>query len=108
MDFDRLEITELDDTTIITVDGDLEITTIKPFEKWILDYGKDTNKNIHIDFSKVDYLDSSGIAVLIRLSKLLKVKKKKLTLAKLSDKIKQILELSSLVDDLEQNQIEIV
>ena len=108
MDLERLDITELDTAVIITVDGDLEITTIKPFEQWIMDYGNKCEKDIVLDFSKVEYLDSSGIAVLIKLSRILKVKKKKLTLTKLSEKIKQILELSSLVDDLEQNKIEIV
>ncbi len=108
IDPNNFQITDLEKVTIIAVDGDLEITNIKRFEEWILDIGNKTNKDIALDFSKVNYLDSSGISVLLKLSKILRQKKKKLQLTKLPERISQILELSSLVDELEENKIEII
>jgi anti-sigma B factor antagonist len=99
------DVTELDSAVIIEIGGDLEMTTIKDFKEWILNYAREKSKDIILDFSKVDYLDSTGISLLINLSKLLQIKKKKLQLTKLSKKISLILELTSLVDDLEQNNI---
>jgi anti-sigma B factor antagonist len=99
------DVTELDSAVIIEIGGDLEMTTIKDFKEWILNYAKEKSKDIILDFSKVEYLDSTGISLLINLSKLLQIKKKKLQLTKLSKKISLILELTSLVDDLEQNKI---
>ena len=108
IDPNNFEITDLDKILIITIDGDLEITTIKRFDEWIIALANKTAKDIVLDFSKVNYLDSSGISVLLKLSKLLRSKRRKLKLTKLPERISQILELSSLFDELEEHQIEVV
>jgi stage II sporulation protein AA (anti-sigma F factor antagonist) len=108
IDPEKFEITDLEKVLLITLDGDLEITTIKRFEEWIIALANNTSKDIALDFSRVNYLDSSGISVLLKLSKLLKSKRKRLKLTKLPERISQILEISSLVDELEQHHIEIV
>ena len=57
-----------------------------------------TDKDIEIDLSEVDYIDSSGVGVLISLLKLQKKKEKELIIEKVSSKVLNVLKLSSLSD----------
>ncbi|HOS41486.1 MAG TPA: STAS domain-containing protein, partial [Spirochaetota bacterium] len=51
----------------IVVSGDIEMMTIKEFKEKLFEIGQNANKDVEIDLSKVDYIDSSGVGVLISL-----------------------------------------
>jgi len=82
----------------VIVNGDIEMMTIKSFKDKLFDIGQNTDKDIEIDLSSVDYIDSSGVGVLISLLKLQKKKGKKLIINKVSSKVLNVLKLSSLSD----------
>jgi len=63
-----------------------------------LEIGQNENKDIDLDLSKVNYIDSSGVGVLISLLKLQKNKGKSLKISKVSPKVLNVLKLSSLSD----------
>jgi len=84
------------DTLSITIDGDIEMTTLKQLKNELLELVDSTENNVEIDFSKVDYIDSSGIGVLLTAHKRLKAKEKNLKLINLTSRLSRILELSSL------------
>ncbi|PKL37782.1 MAG: hypothetical protein CVV44_15715 [Spirochaetae bacterium HGW-Spirochaetae-1] len=87
---------------IIIINGDVEMIKMKGLKEKLFDVVNETEKNIVIDFANVTYLDSSGIGVLITISKILKEKGKTLKLIHLSERIARVLELSSLADVIEQ------
>ena len=93
-----IEIKDDQEIVRITVNGDIEMMTIKSFKQKLFEIGQNTDKNIEIDLSNVDYIDSSGVGVLISLLKLQKKKGKSLIINKVSSKVLNVLKLSSLSD----------
>ncbi|MBN1497056.1 MAG: STAS domain-containing protein [Spirochaetes bacterium] len=96
-----IEIKEDASIVSISVVGDIEMMTIKSFKEKLFEIGHSTQKNIEIDLSKVDYIDSSGVGVLISLLKLQKKKGKSLNITRVSAKVLNVLKLSSLSDVFE-------
>ncbi len=94
----EIEIQKNNNPVNVSVAGDIEMMTIKDFKTRLMDLGQNEDKDIEIDLSKVNYIDSSGIGVLISLLKLQRNKGKALKISKVSDKVLKILEISSLVD----------
>ena len=86
------------DLVLITVKGDIEMMTIKEFKERLFDIGQNMDKNVELDLSDVDYIDSSGVGVLISLLKLQKKKGKTLRISKVSSQVMNVLQLSSLSD----------
>lgn len=97
----EIVINEDKDRVNISVTGDIEMMTIKTFKEKLFEIGHDIEKDIYIDLSNVDYIDSSGVGVLISLLKLQKKKDKALVISKVSPKVMNVLKLSSLSDVFE-------
>lgn len=93
-----ISVSEDDKLVKITVNGDIEMMTIKNFKQKLFELGQNIDKDIEIDLSNVDYIDSSGVGVLISLLKLQKKKNKNLIINKVSPKVLNVLKLSSLSD----------
>jgi len=96
-----IQIQENDELVNVIVNGDIEMMTIKNFKEKLFEIGHNIDKHIEIDLSNVDYIDSSGVGVLISLLKLQKKKNKNLTIRKVSPKVPNVLKLSSLSDVFE-------
>ena len=94
----EIDVQEKDNIIMIKVNGDIEMMSIKLFKQKLFEIGQNTDKNIEIDLSDVDYIDSSGVGVLISLLKLQKKKDKELIIEKVSSKVLNVLKLSSLSD----------
>jgi anti-anti-sigma factor len=92
----EITINEQSSQILITVSGDIEMMTIKEFKEKLLNAGQNADKDIVIDLADVDYIDSSGVGVLISLMKLQKKKGKDLKIDRVSDKVLNVLKLSSL------------
>jgi anti-sigma B factor antagonist len=93
-----INITDSADSTIVVVKGDIEMMTIKDFKDKLLNLGQNSEKDIEIDLSGVDYIDSSGVGVFISLLKLQKKKGRVLKMSNVSEKVLDVLKLSSLAD----------
>ena len=96
-----IQINDEKDVVKIIVNGDIEMMTIKNFKEKLFEIGHNVDKNIEIDLANVDYIDSSGVGVLISLLKLQKKKGKELNIKKVSSKVLNVLKLSSLSDVFE-------
>ncbi|MFA5518761.1 MAG: STAS domain-containing protein [Spirochaetota bacterium] len=94
----QIDVQESDDIVVITVNGDIEMMTIKTFKQILFEAGQNIDKDIEIDLTEVDYIDSSGVGVLISLLKLQNKKGKSLRIDKVSSKVLNVLKLSSLSD----------
>lgn len=94
----NIEINDKNESVNIRVSGDIEMMSIKDFKTKLFDVGENTDKDVEIDLSDVNYIDSSGVGVLITLLKRQRSKGKTLKIAKVSPKVMNVLKLSSLSD----------
>ena len=76
----------------------MEMGTMNNFNEKLFEISHTLKKNIEIDLSNVDYIDSSGVAILIDLMKFQKKRGKNLVIKKASPKVLNVLMLSSLTD----------
>ncbi len=83
-------------TMTITINGPLELHSIKEFQKKVIELNSGEQKDIIIDLAGVDYIDSTGISVLIMLSRQQKEKGKLLKIDNPTQRVLSLLELSSL------------
>ena len=93
-----ININDTGESVKVVISGDIEMLTIKTFKQKLFELGQSTEKDIEIDMFDVDYIDSSGVGVLISLLKLQKKKDKQLKIVKVSSKVLNVLKLSSLSD----------
>jgi anti-anti-sigma factor len=91
----KIKINQTADMVKMLIEGNLESTTLKPFTDRVANITS-FGKNVEIDMAQINYIDSSGIRVLLTLSKKLKEIEKNLTLINCSENVKRILQLSSL------------
>ena len=82
------------DIYVFKLIGRLDSTTSPEFEKKISRAIADGFNQILVDFEKLEYLSSSGLRVLLKVSKLLKKSEGKLVLCSMADYIKEIFEIS--------------
>jgi anti-anti-sigma factor len=92
----EIEVKENDEVITITIAGDIDLYTSKNFRNTVFEISQSRDKNIEIDFSGVDYMDSAGIGVLISLYKIQNAKGKKLIISQANADIINFIELSSL------------
>jgi len=97
----EIDVHESYDIISVKVVGDIEMITIKPFKEKLFEIADKTDKDVEIDFSEVDYIDSSGISILIILLRLQRNKGKKLVINKANPRILEVFRLSSLLSIFE-------
>ena len=85
----------------IDLDEELDMSSCKTLRSVIDGYiMKYQPKEFIVDLSKVTFMDSSGIGLLIGRYNLLKKKKKKMTIINPTDSIKRVLELSNIGNNI--------
>ena len=82
-----------DGVTVFQVNGEININTSPELRKF---FEKEPRKKIVIDFEKVTYVDSSGLATLVEVLKRTKTQGGSLGLAAMSDKVKSLFEITKL------------
>ncbi len=83
-------------TTVVAVAGQLTINNRGEFKERVLAHLADGYTDYVIDFSDADYIDSSGLGVLVSLSKHIRDARGRLTLAGLNDDLQRLFALTRL------------
>jgi anti-sigma B factor antagonist len=81
---------------VVEVDGQLIVSNRQELKQKVLDALEDGSKKFLIDFTKTGYIDSSGLGVLVSLSKKIRDEGGDLRLAGLNDDLKTLFELTKL------------
>lgn len=87
---------KLNDIVICNTEGEININTSPELRKAFDGFIRDNLKKVLIDFSNVSYIDSSGLATLIELLQRLNKIGGKLNICNVSEKIKNIFEVTKL------------
>jgi anti-sigma B factor antagonist len=84
------------DTLVVGVPGQLIVGNRQELKQKVLDELEKGEKKFLIDFSQTGYIDSSGLGVLVSLSKKIREQGGELRLANLNDDLKTLFELTKL------------
>jgi anti-sigma B factor antagonist len=82
--------------TVVEVEGQLIVGNRQELKQKVLDELEKGARKFLIDFSHVGYIDSSGLGVLVSLSKKIRDQGGELRLANLNDDLKTLFELTKL------------
>lgn len=88
-------------TMTITISGPMELHSIKEFQNKIIELDSATPRDIVLDIKDVEYIDSTGISILITLNRQQKKHGKTLKILNASQRVTNLLELSSLSELLQ-------
>ena len=81
---------------VVDVDGQLIVGNRQEMKQKVLDALEGGDRKFLIDFEKTGYIDSSGLGVLVSLSKKIREQGGELRLANLNDDLKTLFELTKL------------
>ena len=90
------EVTEKSGVTIIDVEGQLIVGNRQELKQKVLERLDSGERKFLIDFSNTGYIDSSGLGVLVSLSKKIREQGGELRLANLNEDLKTLFELTKL------------
>ena len=85
-----------DDVTLIEIGGQLIVGNRQLLKEQVLDQLERGDRKFILDFSKTDYIDSSGLGVLVTLSKKIREQGGQLSLVSLSEDLRTLFELTKL------------
>ena len=85
-----------DDVTLVEVGGQLIVGNRQLLKEQVLDQLERGDRKFIVDFSKTDYIDSSGLGVLVTLSKKIREQGGQLSLVSLSEDLRTLFELTKL------------
>ncbi len=84
------------DVCVVDVDGQLIVGNRQELKQKVLDEIERGERRFLVDFSQTGYIDSSGLGVLVSLSKKIREAGGELRLASLNDDLKTLFELTKL------------
>jgi len=88
--------TKENDVLIVDVDGQLIVGNRQELKQKVLDELESGERKFLIDFSSTGYIDSSGLGVLVSLSKKIREQDGELRLANLNEDLRTLFELTKL------------
>lgn len=86
----------IDDVTVVQVDGELTVGNRGELKSLVLEQMEGGERKFVFDFSNSGYIDSSGLGVLVSLSKKIREVNGRLRLAGLNDDLLTLFELTKL------------
>ncbi|MCH1570819.1 MAG: STAS domain-containing protein [Longimicrobiales bacterium] len=102
------QVSKVNDVTLIEVEGQLIVGNRQELKQGVLDKLESGDLKFVIDFANTDYIDSSGLGVLVSLSKKIREQGGELRLSSLNEDLRTLFELTKLdtlfriADDKEQ------
>lgn len=89
-------VSEVNGVTVIEVDGQLIVGNRQELKQTVMDEVERGGRKFLIDFEKTGYIDSSGLGVLVSLSKKIREQGGELRLANLNEDLRTLFELTKL------------
>jgi len=91
-----LAITKQGEVVVVEVEGQLIVGNRNEFKQKVLDELERGARKVLIDFARTGYIDSSGLGVLVTLSRRIREEGGELRLANLNDDLNTLFELTKL------------
>jgi anti-anti-sigma factor len=91
-------ITESEGKYIVALEGELDTAHAMEVEQAMRPLHEVTGKEISVDCTKLEYIASSGLRILLGLLKSAKAKENKVVLRNLNDEIKEVFKMTGFID----------
>ena len=91
-------ITEIDDKYIVALEGELDTAHAMEVEQIMQPLHEVSGKEITVECTKLDYIASSGLRILLGLLKSAKANGNKVVLKNLNDEIKDVFKMTGFID----------
>jgi len=91
-------ITEMDGKYVVELEGELDTAHALEVEEAMQPLHEVSGKAITIDCTKLEYIASSGLRILLGLLKSAKAKDNKVVLKNLNDDIKEVFKMTGFID----------
>lgn len=101
----HFNIEEVNGSVIVIFDGDLDIEATEVFEEDLMNKLLNTSGLVEFDFRNINFVDSSGIGLLITLITVLKDSNRKPRITNLNEDVKLVFELLQLEEILGQDVV---
>jgi len=89
-------VSNQDDVTVVEVEGQLIVGNRQELKQKVLEDLEGGARKFVVDFSETGYIDSSGLGVLVSLSKKIREKGGELRLSSLNEDLRTLFELTKL------------
>ena len=99
----NIQVTEKGNTILISISGSIETAQIKELSELVDKLCESSDRDVEIDLGGAEYLDSTGISLLLKLHKAQKQRGLSFSIVDASDRITSLLSLCSLHDALANN-----
>ncbi len=90
----KIELEEIEQRVILRIDGRLDASSAPILERKLNKLLDEHHYSLLLDFTRVDYLSSAGLRVLLSASKKIKEKKGAFTLFSLQDEVLEIVKMA--------------
>lgn len=91
-----LNLIDQGDHYLIELIGDLDIYNNKKFKEKLADIYEDLDKDLVVDCSRLEYIDSTGLGSFISLLKLTRDEEREITVKNLKKNIKKVFKITDL------------
>ena len=92
----NLNLIDQGDHYLIDLIGDLDIYNNKKFKEKLADIYEELDKDLVVDCSRLEYIDSTGLGSFISLLKLTRDEEKEITVKNLKKNIKKVFKITDL------------
>ncbi len=90
------QVTKENDVTVVAVEGQLIVGNRQELKQKVLEELENGERKFVVDFDQTGYIDSSGLGVLVSLSKKIREQGGELRLASLNEDLRTLFELTKL------------
>jgi anti-sigma B factor antagonist len=90
------QVEKINDVLVVDVEGQLIVGNRQELKQKVLEELENGERKFVVDFEKTGYIDSSGLGVLVSLSKKVREQGGELRLANLNEDLKTLFELTKL------------
>lgn len=84
------------ETWNVLLEGELDVSTADELKKYLHKLVDEKNINIKLDLEKLDYIDSTGLGVMIGILKRLKIENKEVFIQKPKSNVRKIFSITGL------------
>jgi len=78
------------------IEGEVDFTNSLEVRQWLRDYCEQTQGEVKLDLSKLSYIDSSGLAILIETRKFLKNNNRSVVIVAVSGQVQKLFTLTQI------------
>lgn len=90
----QIELEEIEQRILLRLDGRLDASSIQILERKIDKLIEERHTQLLLDFTRVDYLSSAGLRILLAATKKLKAKKGTLVLFSLQEEVSEVIKMA--------------